>query len=709
MKTFFLSFLLLISSTMLLWSQGEKDIEVDRLIGEVVEQITEESDGEIDLSHLADQLYTLVENPINLNTASFKDLETIPFITEQQAYNLITYREKYESILSIYELQLIEGFSPEFIRRISPFIKLDTDSNQYHFSIKRALLGGRKDVFLRYGRTLQHQAAYQTLVDSLILEHPNQVFLGDPNKLYLRFTSQYFQKFQYGFTLEKDKGELLFPNSLSDTLQKLTKEKANPIFDYHSFHIFLKDIKNLKALAIGDYHLQFGQGLVLWTSPAFGKAWNPVKIKRFARGVKPYRSTDENNFLRGVAGNFQLSNNFQVAVFYSNKKIDANIDSPDGSIEEEPTVTSFQRTGLHRTLGELIDKHSINLRLMGGNVDFRYKTLEIGLTAMETRILGKYIPNKADYLSNFPADNAFAHYGLHFSYLTGRTIFFGEFASYAFKQYAQIVGLTSHPHPRVSLSLLYRNYPSDYFAGFYANPFAEKSGVTNERAIYAGIELLLHKNWTLNAYIDNFSFPYLKYRTDAPSWGHDYRIQLNYSMSRHIKMYFRYKAKLNQINQNTVPEMLSSQMDINKQAYRYHISYSVNRAWSFANRIEIINLRKGADYRGSGYLIFQDIRWTPSKTPMSLNFRFAIFDTDSYDERIYAYEHDVLYAFSVPAHYYKGSRINLSIRYKITSNVHIWFKLGHTTYSNKNHIGSGVSEILGNKKTDIRMQLRWKF
>jgi hypothetical protein len=709
MKTFLLSLIILFANSVLLWSQQDQNMEVERMIGEVIEQVTEESDGEADLSHLADQLYALIENPINLNTASFAELREIPFISDRQAYNLITYREKYENIVSLYELQLIDGFTSGFIRRISPFIKIEPSSKRSHFSFRKALLGGRKDLFMRYGRTLQHQAAYQDIVDSLVLQHPNRIFLGDANKLYLRFTSQYFQNFQYGFTLEKDKGEMLFPHSLSDTLQKLTDGKASPVFDYYSFHVYLKDIKNLKTLAIGDYHLQFGQGLVLWTSPSFGKAWDATHIKRFAGGIKAYRSTDENHFLRGIAGNFQLSNNIQIAVFYSKKKIDANVDEMDESIEEEPSVTSFQRTGLHRTLGELIDKHSIHIRLAGGHIRFRHKTLEIGVTAMETRILGQYLPRKADYLSTFPAENDFAHYGIDFSYLTGRTIIFGEAASYSFKEYATILGLTTHPHPRVSFSLLYRDYPHNYFAGLYANPFAEKSGTNNERAIYAGFELLLHKNWTMNAYIDNFSFPYLKYRTDAPSWGHDYRIQLNYSFNRHITMYFRYKAKLNQTNCNTTPEMLSGQIDVRKQSFRYHIRYSINRAWSFANRIELLDLHKGEGYYGTGYLVFQDIRWTPSHIPLSLNFRLAMFDTDSYNERIYAYEHDVLYAFSVPGHYYRGSRINLSLRYKITPHIHLWCKIGHTTYFNKNHIGSGVTEIEGNQKTDVRMQVRWKF
>ncbi len=704
---FLFSFLLFFGQVQ---AQVETDIEIERLIGEAIENISEESD-EVDVTEIADRLYRILDNPINLNTADFTELREIPFLTDQQAYNIITYREKYGDLLSPYELKAVDGMNRNLIQKILPFILIEKEAKSRKFSLKKAILSGRKDVFLRYGRTLQHQDGFRPLSDSSILEHPNQTFLGDPNKLYVRFSSQYHSNFQYGFTLEKDKGEVFLPSSLPDSVQQLVKGKAQTAFDYRNFHLFIKDIKNIKALAIGDYHLQFGQGLLLWTSPSFGKAWNPINIKRFSKGIKAYRSTNENLFLRGIAGNFQLNKKIQLAVFYSSKLVDANqVSIADTTIDEETTVSSFQQTGLHRTLSELIDKQSIRLRLMGSHLRFQHKTLEVGMTIMETRILGNYIPTKADYLTNFPDTNSFTHYSFDFSYLFHKTVFFGEIAGQGISSVpAQLYGMTSYLHPRISISVLYRNYPVDYFPGFYASPFGEKSDTYNEKGFYAGTQILLQKNWTLTAYVDNFSFPYIRYRTDAPSYGYDYRMQLDYSPSRYLRMYFRYKGKMNQTNQNTVPEIITSLEEKNKSSFRYNITYSINRKISFANRIEVVTVKQGEDYHGSGYLIFQDVKWRPRKIPLSLSFRFTIFDTDTYEERIYAYEQDVLYAFSVPAHYYKGTRVNLAIRYKITPKIHFWFKVGHTTFSNRNTISSGTSEIIGNQKTDVRMQLRWKF
>ena len=704
-RTLFLTFCIAASYSIRAQDAGS---DIASVIDEAVEQIVEESDEEVDVQMLTGSLYDMLENPVHINAANIGELTKIPFVNDMLAYQLIRYRETYGALQSLYELQAVSGFSPALIQKISPFITVSAPSSKNTFTLKKAIVSGRKNLFLRYGRTLQHQEGYRDRIDSLILAHPNRIFLGDPNALYLRFTSRYSSRLQYGFTLQKDAGEVWLPSQLSGTIRRQIRDKVNAPFDYYSFHIFLEKIKNIKALALGDYHLQFGQGLLLWSSPAFGKAWNPVEIKRYAQGIKPYKSTDENNFLRGVAGTFQLQKDLQLTIFYSGKHIDANITEADSSLTEETTVTSFQRTGLHRTLGELMDKQAIALRLAGGHLRYRHKTLEIGMTAMETRIGGNYIPQRASYLSNFPGQNTFAHYSLDFSYLQGRTVFFGELSSFAFHQYAQLLGLSAYLHPRLSFSLLFRHYPADYFPGFFAHPFAEKTATSNERGFYAGLHLLLHPKWSLSAYIDNFSFPFLRYRTDAPSHGHDYRLQLDFNANRHVKMYFRYRGKAGQINQNSAPEMLSTLIDQNKNSYRMHLDYSVNSSLAFANRFELVTLRKG-DYYGTGYLLFQDVKWSPPGIPLGLNFRFAIFDTDSYDERIYAYEHDVLYAFSVPAYYDKGSRINMAVRYQLSRQWTLWFKLGHTHYSNKQTISSGLTAIQGNSKTDIRLQLRWKF
>jgi len=75
----------------------------------------------------------------------------------------------------------------------------------------------------------------------------------------------------------------------------------------------------------------------------------------------------------------------------------------------------------------------------------------------------------------------------------------------------------------------------------------------------------------------------------------------------------------------------------------------------------------------------------------------------------------VLYNFSIPSYYDKGFRYyvnlncNLEKLFRFDSrnkmNIEAWFRWGQTIYSGKNVIGSGLDEVKGNKKSEIRVQL----
>jgi hypothetical protein len=88
--------------------------------------------------------------------------------------------------------------------------------------------------------------------------------------------------------------------------------------------------------------------------------------------------------------------------------------------------------------------------------------------------------------------------------------------------------------------------------------------------------------------------------------------------------------------------------------------------------------------------------------------RYALFYTDDYSSRLFAYEHDVLYAASMPAYYGKGFRVYVLARYSPLHWLDTWFRFSLTTYSDRNTISSGPDEIIGNKLPEVKFQLRFK-
>jgi len=271
---------------------------------------------------------------------------------------------------------------------------------------------------------------------------------------------------------------------------------------------------------------------------------------------------------------------------------------------------------------------------------------------------------------------------LDFDILIDKINLFGEISNSQNGGVAYISGLNFSPDPHLSMSILYRNYSKEY-QNFFSNAFGENTSNENEKGLYLGINALLNQKITFTAYFDIFSFPWLKYRNDAPSRGQEYLIQINYRTNDKVNMYFRYRKKNKQLNFENEYDYLSSPFAINKQSFRYHLNYVVFPSLILKNRFEFSKYLSEANISSQGFIIYQDINYRPDIFPFDISVRYAMFDTDNYDTRIYAYENDVLYAFSIPSYYYKGSRFYFVMKYKISKIICLWFRFAQSFYNNK--------------------------
>jgi len=91
-------------------------------------------------------------------------------------------------------------------------------------------------------------------------------------------------------------------------------------------------------------------------------------------------------------------------------------------------------------------------------------------------------------------------------------------------------------------------------------------------------------------------------------------------------------------------------------------------------------------------------------TNLLLLFAHSLFDTPSFSSRIYAYEPDVMYSFSVPFHYGEGQRISTVFKYKLQK-MTLNIKLGQTLFYDNTQVKSGSVE--GHKSTEVKLVLKW--
>ena len=654
-----------------------------------LENITENSeDQETEDDSYLQQLNQLQRNPVNINKADETFFKELRILTALQIHSFLTYRSLLGKLISLYELQAVPGWDLLTIQKIKPFISV-SDNQGLFDDIGKRLQNGDHTLLFRVSQTLEKSKGY--LQDA---GTSRNFYRGSPQRLFARYKYVYKNLLQYGILAEKDAGEEFF------------KGGQRQGFDFYSAHLFVRNAGIVKSLALGDFTVNMGQGLTQWMSLAFKKGPDIMAVKRQSSILRPYNSAGEIFFHRG-AGITIGKNNWQATLFGSVRKVDANFNS-DTTNGQDEFVSSLQTSGLHRTRGEIEDKGSQRQLAFGGNFSYRLKRLHLGVNAVQFSL--KYPLQKANDPYNLFALSGknFGNYSVDYSYTYKNLHFFGE-AALTGKNYPALVsGLLLSVANNVDMSFLYRNISKGY-QSLYTNAFTENTFPTNEKGFFTGISIKPHMNWRIDAYMDIYKFPWLKFRVNSPTQGKDYMVQLNYRPNRVFEIYTRYKMELKYINYNPDILTISPVVAQPKKNWRTHLSYKLNTSVTFRTRAEVIWFDKKGRAQEQGFLLYTDLLYKPLMKAFSGNIRLQYFETEGYNSRLYAYENDVLYSFSIPVFYDKGYRVYVNVNYDINKKMAIWARLARSVFPDQNKVGSGLDEISANHRTEVKFQVLYKF
>lgn len=656
--------------------------------------VNKNQSGNADYTSLFEQLEFYYHQPIQLNSTTKDELSDLGLLSDIQINNLLEHIEKYGKLLLFEELQSVEAFDIHTIRQIHPFVIVGTDADQRQFNLSSILKESTSQLFLRYSRVLEKQKGFAAINESELKENPNSRYLGNADKIYTRYKLNYSNYISLGFTAEKDAGEEFFRGN---------NKKG---FDFYSAHLFLRKIGHIKQLAIGDFQAQFGQGLTFGSGLGLGISNKVQSVRKNSPGLSPYTSVQEDQFLRG-SGICIERKNWEITFFYSSKKVDANISESEENTDEL-IISSLPIHGYHRTKSEIENKNIVYDQHLGLHLAYGKRNYSVGLTAVQNKLKAKLENQSRSYKKFGHLSGHNSNVGLDYSYIYKNINFFGEFSHSINYGLAYINSALLILHPNLSLSIQNRNYQKDY-RPIQSNANGENTDNSNEKGTFLGLNAKLNSKIFLSASVDHFSFPWLKFRTDAPSYGFRQLLQLNYEAGDDLSAYLRYKKRSKGENNSSISEGMNELSQEITQNYRLHLSYRAGGSLILKSRIEYMLYQKGENQREKGILLYQDIQFKKMNCPISLSVRYAIFDTDSYDSRIYAYENDVLYAFSIPAYSGKASRFYLLAKYHIHRGIDFWIRYAQTYYADREKIGSGKDQIAGNEKSEIKAMLRFKF
>jgi len=682
-----------------------------------------ETASEAAFEGLSQLLDGLAQQPLDLNNsepADWQPLVQAGLLSEAQLEELLHHRYRFGAYLSPYELQTLPRMDLTTLRLLLPLVSVGRAAERSTAPWTRQWFGGDSQLFLRASAIVETAEGYRR-ADSLADAAPG--YTGDRSKLYLRYQYNFGSRIRYGFTAEKDPGEGLFGPA------------QRRGFDFYSYHVYVRDVGVVKDLCLGDFEAGFGQGLV-WGA-GFGLRKNAAVIGglRAGRPIGPYTSVGENRFLRGAAARLGLGS-WELTVLASHKAVDANpvaagdgVDSlgiggepepgagalPNPGEEPNPEgVSSFPDDGLHRTPAEQAKKDAARETAAAAHLLFRRPTWKIGMLASHLHYNRSLEPSEQPYAKDQFSGNRLSQGSLHGSGTWRNLSFFGEAALSHNGGSAVLLGLLASLHPRMDLSVIGRRYAPEYQT-LYGSAFAEQGQSRNERGLYVGLRLRPWSRITLDAYADAYVHPWLRFGADAPSRGRDYLAQLSYAPSRNTLLYLRARHEVKEENAPANEAAIDFLAGQRRSSLRLNLNARLSPEIRLQSRLEAVwagtveRPLPERDSTSTGLLLFQDLQWTPARYPFSLTLRYALFDAESFEARLYAFENDVLYAFSVPFFQDRGSRYYAVSRIRLARWLDLYMRYAHTSYQNRESVGTGLDEIAAPHKSEVKAMLRVKW
>jgi hypothetical protein len=653
-----------------------------------MEAVTEgNEDSETQDDTFLQQMQQFLKTPVNLNYTDAAQLKELGILNPLQIESLLRYRNLFGKFINIYEIQAVPGWDVATIEKMLPYITVNVKVNVANTFAER-MGDGTHQILSRVSQVMEKSKGY--IVDTTTTKN---YYPGSPQRLLVRYKYQYKNLLQYGVVADKDAGE------------QFLKGVQKQGFDFYSLHLFARNIGIIKSLALGDFTVNMGQGLTQWQSLAFRKGPDVVNIKRQLAVLRPYNAAGEFNFHRGF-GITLAKRNTEFTAFVSYKKVDANMVAD--TVNFDDFVSSLQTSGLHRTKSELADKGAQRQLAYGGNIAFSKGNLHVGVNAIQYQFQLPIYKSAEPYNLYALSGKKVGNQSIDYSYTYKNFHFFGEAAFDNKLNKAFVNGLIISVDPTIDMSFLYRNI-SEKYQSLYTNAFTESTTPNNERGLFSSISIRPNNFWRIDAYVDFYKFTWLRYLVDAPSVGVDYFSQITYKPNKQLEIYARYRKESKSKNFNPDDLITSPVLPKPRQNFRTQINYKINAAITFRNRIEMSWFDKNGGGAQNGFLAYTDILYKPMMKKYSGNMRLQYFETDGYDSRLYAYENDVLYSFSIPVFYDKGYRYYVNVNYDVNKKMTVWFRWAQTVFKNKETIGSGLDEIIGNKRTEVKLQMLYSF
>ena len=632
-----------------------------------------------------------MEAPLDLNTAPADLLLQLPGLTLREALRIVSHRGMHGPFAQVSDLQQVAGLSATSYRMVAPFVHVRSPGESQRPAARLPWWRSNWQArgLMRTGRRVEQARGYTG---------PTSVpYLGSPYRSVVRMRA-WNPHLDVGFTTDKRPGEPL----------AWDPESRQYGADHLIGYAHLRNRGRLRHLIVGSYQAAVGHGLALWTGTRFASAYSrPQTLIRQGRGLRPYRGTSPHTYLRGIGATVRLHPQVDATAFVSHRNRDATLDTLQqyGGLVVARTLRS---SSLRRTSTERQYRRVLATTHAGGHVQWTAPRLRVGLLGMYAHFAHPLLPApRPDTRFRF-AGSWTTHWSLAAHYApTARLALVGEAASTGPRGRAAVLGLLTDMGRGATLTA------RAYAGNRYYDPLdlggLDGNRVAGTQGVEARLSLAVHPHWTLHGGLRQGHTRVPQFRTTRPEVATRATAGVHYDPDTRLHLRVQgqwrtgdHRTSLTHAYGPSVPVHRLRTQHKARAHLRYaptpRLRFDLRTAWT---RVQI------AEATEAGTLLWVGTEYAP-RAWIATNIRWTLFGTDGFESRLFTYEPDVQYGFSVPALFEHGQRAYALVGIDITAALHLEAKYSVTAYTNRETIGQGRDFIDSHRVRNWRVQLRWR-
>lgn len=591
--------------------------------------------------------YLSTEAALDLNRADANELTACGLFSVSEVNALIKHRERFGQFLSVYELlHYLE--KSERLHEIKAFVRCERTT----FKAKQ-----------------KNQVLTRVTARDLEAGHVDLAVRS-------RMTVSINNQLSFRLLAERDAGELWFnkneyPDHVSGALKYITK-------------------KGVKLIA-GNYRVNLGCGLVLGSMFGVGKSYSVYSLYRPPITLQALATGNEFDYHRGLAIHRSRGKS-TITAFLSVRDYDVT-----GA--NDSSFLGFDLSGMHLYTAAQSNIQKTGAGLAGFSWTYRNKQLELGAHGYGVQFKKKYEPRIDIYNAKTSQIHRTGKLGLFVKRSLSAGFAFGELALDYNRNYAFLGGVLSSLGPRWNFGVVYRSIAPGFFS-FHNRFFSEFSSGDNEQGCFTQLTGKLNRHWALSISNDVFRRYWFERNQSPFDVFTEQQFEVSYQPSKRTAISWRW-SKNRPSSSSSIGERRAL---IPTEKFRFQLRSELNKSLRYQFRYNAAWQELGKGMMHSS-LLYHDIRWSPAKK-LRVTARIQYAQIPNYDLRLYAFENDVLYQFSVPGSFDDQIRSYVLLLYRPIQALRFEMKLSTNTTVKREDKSVFINRML-NRSSDIRVQIVW--